>query len=132
MSVYSLVQRFRVPETTSPFQKWVIYLLQEKLKLPGMDVLPSFERIIVLNAPIHPVCSLILCGEADIILILVFSVSLRAWIVFLAWFITAPLAYKWDLGPLYVSLSELRKPLFLKSRVDFVLWPIDIFVFSAS
>lgn len=64
--------RFRVPETATRFQRQLIYLLQQKLKLP------------------------------DIVLIMVFSISLRAWIVLLTWFFMAPVAYKWDLGPLYI------------------------------
>ncbi|KAI5074344.1 hypothetical protein GOP47_0010305 [Adiantum capillus-veneris] len=64
--------RFRAPESASRFQMWVIQFLQKRLKLP------------------------------DLVLILLFSVSLRGWIMLLGWFSMAPVAYKWDLGPLYI------------------------------
>lgn len=64
--------RFKVPQTASNFQRQLIYILREKLKLP------------------------------DIFLIVVFSLSLRAWLVIIAWFVIAPIAYRWDLGPLYI------------------------------
>ncbi|MCO5590713.1 hypothetical protein L7F22_044688 [Adiantum nelumboides] len=63
--------RFRAPDSASHCQKWVIQFLQKTLKLP------------------------------DLVLILLFSVSLRGWIVLFGWFAMAPVAYQWDLGPLY-------------------------------
>jgi len=41
---------------------------------------------------------------SDIILIAIFSLSLKAWAFVILWFIMAPVAHKWDLGPIYVSL----------------------------
>ena len=40
---------------------------------------------------------------ADIILIMIFSISMRGWVVVLFWFAMAPVAYQWDIGPVYVS-----------------------------
>ncbi|MCO5600203.1 hypothetical protein L7F22_054312 [Adiantum nelumboides] len=64
--------RFRAPDSASHCQKWVIQFLQKTLKLP------------------------------DLFLILLFSVSLRGWIVLFGWFALAPVAYRWELGPLYI------------------------------
>lgn len=64
--------KFQPPETTSGW-KWRLFsFLHDKLKLP------------------------------DIILIAIFSLSLKAWAFVILWFILAPVAHKWDLGPLYI------------------------------
>ncbi|KNA10761.1 hypothetical protein SOVF_141360 [Spinacia oleracea] len=64
--------KFQLPESTSRL-KWKLYrILHDKLKLP------------------------------DIILIAIFSLSLKAWALIILWFILAPVAHRWDLGPLYI------------------------------
>ena len=40
----------------------------------------------------------------DIILMVIFTLSLKAWVLIIMWFILAPIAHRWDLGPLYVCL----------------------------
>ena len=40
----------------------------------------------------------------DIILMIIFTLSLKAWVLIIMWFILAPVAHRWDLGPLYVCL----------------------------
>lgn len=40
----------------------------------------------------------------DIILMVIFTLSLKAWVLIIMWFILAPVAHRWDLGPLYVCL----------------------------
>jgi len=40
----------------------------------------------------------------DIVLIAIFSLSLKAWAFVILWFTLAPVAHKWDLGPIYVRL----------------------------
>lgn len=32
------------------------------------------------------------------------SLSLKIWAIIILWFVFAPIAHRWDLGPLYVSL----------------------------
>ncbi|KAL8141789.1 hypothetical protein V2J09_014821 [Rumex salicifolius] len=64
--------KFQLPETASRW-KWKLYrFLHEKMKLP------------------------------DIVLMAIFSLSVKAWVVIFLWFIMAPIAYDWDLGPLYI------------------------------
>lgn len=54
---------------------------------------------------------LVLCDDLDIILMGIFSLSLKMWAIIILWFILAPIAHRWDLGPIFVS------PLF-----DFNVW----------
>uniref|UniRef100_A0A9I9D6G2 Ubiquitin-like domain-containing protein n=1 Tax=Cucumis melo TaxID=3656 RepID=A0A9I9D6G2_CUCME len=64
--------KFRLPESSSRLKKKVYTFLREKLKFP------------------------------DILLVVVFSLSLKGWAAILLWFIMAPVAHSWDLGPLYI------------------------------
>lgn len=41
--------------------------------------------------------------SSDIILMALFSLSMKAWIIIAMWFLLAPIAQKYDIGPLYVS-----------------------------
>ena len=41
--------------------------------------------------------------SSDIILMALFSLSMKAWIIIAVWFLLAPIAQKYDVGPLYVS-----------------------------
>lgn len=64
--------KFQLPESTSRW-KWKLFcILQDKMKVP------------------------------DIILIGIFSLSVKAWAFIILWFILAPIAHRWDLGPLYI------------------------------
>ncbi|XP_022145366.1 uncharacterized protein LOC111014834 [Momordica charantia] len=64
--------KFRLPESSSRLKKKIYNFLREKLKFP------------------------------DILLMVIFSLSLKAWAAILIWFIMAPVAHSWDLGPLYI------------------------------
>ncbi|WCJ20669.1 ubiquitin family protein [Euphorbia peplus] len=64
--------KFQLPQSTSRWKKRLYSFLHDKLKLP------------------------------DILLAALFSLSLKAWIVIIMWFILAPVAHRWDLGPLYI------------------------------
>lgn len=50
----------------------------------------------------------------DILLMVIFTLSLKAWVLIIMWFILAPVAHRWDLGPLYVCL--------LSSFLLFYIW----------
>ncbi|XP_074317804.1 uncharacterized protein LOC141653839 [Silene latifolia] len=64
--------KFQLPESASRW-KWRLFcILHDKLKLP------------------------------DIVLIAIFSLSLKAWVFIILWFLLAPVAHKWELGPLYI------------------------------
>ncbi|XP_068651224.1 uncharacterized protein [Aristolochia californica] len=64
--------RFRIPWSTSRWKRVVFTFLQEKMKVP------------------------------DIMLMVLFSISLKGWAVIITWFLLAPVAHRWDLGPLYI------------------------------
>ncbi|XP_021765687.1 uncharacterized protein LOC110730213 isoform X1 [Chenopodium quinoa] len=64
--------KFQLPESTSRWKRRLFRILHDKLKLP------------------------------DIILIAIFSLSIKAWALIILWFIMAPVAHRWDLGPLYI------------------------------
>lgn len=64
--------KFQLPESTSRWKLRLYCILHDKLKLP------------------------------DIVLIAIFSLSLKAWALIILWFILAPVAHQWDLGPLYI------------------------------
>ncbi|KAI3918548.1 hypothetical protein MKX01_041868 [Papaver californicum] len=62
----------QTPQLTSWWKRMLFSFLNEKLKVP------------------------------NIVLMAIFSISLKAWAVIILWFALAPLAYRWDLGPLYI------------------------------
>ncbi|XP_065854631.1 uncharacterized protein [Euphorbia lathyris] len=64
--------KFQLPQSTSGWKRRFYFFLHDKLKL-------------------H-----------DFLLVALFSLSLKAWIVIIIWFILAPVAHRWDLGPLYI------------------------------
>ncbi|KAJ9135095.1 hypothetical protein P3X46_032314 [Hevea brasiliensis] len=64
--------KFQLPQSTSRWKRRLYYFLHDKLKLP------------------------------DILLMALFSLSLKAWAVIILWFILAPVAHRWDLGPVYI------------------------------
>ncbi|KAG7030195.1 hypothetical protein SDJN02_08542 [Cucurbita argyrosperma subsp. argyrosperma] len=68
--------KFRLPESSSRLKKKIYNFLREKLKFP------------------------------DILLMVIFSLSLKAWAAILIWFIMAPVAHSWDLGPLYYIVRK--------------------------
>ncbi|XVF51944.1 hypothetical protein PTKIN_Ptkin04bG0224700 [Pterospermum kingtungense] len=77
--------KFHLPQTTSRWKKKLYSFLHNRLKLP------------------------------DILLMAVFSLSFKAWALIILWFIMAPVAHKWDVGPLYV--------IFVMKDVHISSWP---------
>ncbi|AES90832.1 uncharacterized protein [Medicago truncatula] len=67
--------KFQLPQSSSRWKKKLYSFLHDKLKLP------------------------------DIILMVIFTLSLKAWVLIIMWFILAPVAHRWDLGPLYLQLA---------------------------
>ncbi|KAG4930518.1 hypothetical protein AAZX31_17G148800 [Glycine max] len=64
--------KFRLPQSSSWWKKRLYTFLHDNLKLP------------------------------DILLMVIFTLSLKAWLLIILWFILAPVAHRWDLGPLYI------------------------------
>ncbi|CAN8308083.1 unnamed protein product [Cochlearia groenlandica] len=64
--------KFQLPPSASRWKRKLYYFLRNKLKLP------------------------------DIILIGLFSLSLKMWVIIALWFFLAPLAHRWDLGPIFL------------------------------
>ncbi|XP_043693921.1 uncharacterized protein LOC122644606 [Telopea speciosissima] len=64
--------KFQIPESASWWKKRLFSFLHDKLKLPY------------------------------VLLVAIFSISLKAWAVIILWFALAPVAHRWDLGPLYI------------------------------
>ncbi|KAK8939262.1 hypothetical protein KSP39_PZI011312 [Platanthera zijinensis] len=64
--------KFHIPQSTTRWKRKLFYLLHERLRLP------------------------------DVVLIAVFSISLKAWAGIILWFLFAPVAHRWDVGPLYI------------------------------
>ncbi|KAM0934541.1 putative SAYSvFN domain-containing protein [Dioscorea sansibarensis] len=64
--------KFWIPPSTSQWRRRLFYFLREKLRLP------------------------------DILLMAIFSISLKAWAFIVLWFSLAPVAHRWDLGPVYI------------------------------
>ncbi|KAJ7521256.1 hypothetical protein O6H91_19G044000 [Diphasiastrum complanatum] len=67
--------RFKLPETANRVERFVAAFLREKLKVP------------------------------DIVLMVIYSIGLRAWLLIVIWFTMAPILHQWDLGPLYVLVT---------------------------
>ncbi|EEF42448.1 uncharacterized protein LOC8284626 [Ricinus communis] len=64
--------KFQLPQSTSRWKRRIYSFLHDKLKI------------------------------SDILLMALFSLSLKAWAVIVLWFGLAPVAHRWDLGPLYM------------------------------
>lgn len=64
--------KFQLPQSSSRWKRKLYSFLHDKLKLP------------------------------DILLMGIFSLSLKAWAIIILWFILAPVAHRLDLGPLYI------------------------------
>ncbi|XP_062145759.1 uncharacterized protein LOC133853757 isoform X2 [Alnus glutinosa] len=67
--------KFQLPQSSSRWKRKLYSFLHDKLKLP------------------------------DILLMAIFSLSLKAWAVIVLWFILAPVAHKFNLGRLFVALE---------------------------
>ncbi|KAF5735085.1 ubiquitin family protein [Tripterygium wilfordii] len=64
--------KFQLPASTSRWKRRLYFFLHDKLKLP------------------------------DILLMAIFSLSTKVWAAIILWFILAPIAHRWDLGPLFI------------------------------
>lgn len=64
--------KFQLPELNSGWKRRLFIILHDKLKIP------------------------------DMLLMAIFSLSTKAWAVIIMWFILAPIAHRWDVGPLYI------------------------------
>ncbi|CAK7356177.1 unnamed protein product [Dovyalis caffra] len=64
--------KFQLPLSATQWKRRLYLFLHDKLKIP------------------------------DILLVGLFSLSLKAWTVIILWFILAPVAHRWDLGPIYI------------------------------
>nr|KYP55270.1 hypothetical protein KK1_001477 [Cajanus cajan] len=67
--------KFRLPQSSSRWKKRLYSFLHDSLKLP------------------------------DILLMVIFTLSLKAWVLIILWFILAPVAHRWELGPLYILVT---------------------------
>lgn len=98
--VVMALQKFQLPPSTSRWKRKLYYFLRNKLKLPGEFFgLPIFQDRLK-----QKLIDLVLCDDdLDIILMGLFSLSLKMWAIIILWFILAPIAHRWDLGPIFVS-----------------------------
>ncbi|ESQ52147.1 hypothetical protein EUTSA_v10017211mg [Eutrema salsugineum] len=64
--------KFQLPPSANRWKRKLYYFLRNKLKLP------------------------------DIILMGLFSLSPKMWVIITLWFFLAPLAHRWDLGPIFI------------------------------
>ncbi|KAM0879415.1 hypothetical protein ACQ4PT_034257 [Festuca glaucescens] len=64
--------KFKMPQTTNWWKKRIFIFLKDKLRFP------------------------------DILLMALFSVTMKAWIIISLWFLLAPIARKYEIGPLYI------------------------------
>ncbi|GJM99707.1 hypothetical protein PR202_ga16833 [Eleusine coracana subsp. coracana] len=64
--------KFKIPQTTTWWKRKIFTFLRDKLRLP------------------------------DIILMALFSLSMKAWVIISMWFLLAPVAQKYGIGPLYI------------------------------
>ncbi|GAB2296467.1 hypothetical protein Dimus_030582 [Dionaea muscipula] len=67
--------KFQLPESANWWNRRLFQFLSDRLKLP------------------------------DIVLMAIFSLSLKAWAIIILWFILAPIAHRWDFGPIYILVS---------------------------
>ncbi|KAH7578615.1 hypothetical protein JRO89_XS01G0405500 [Xanthoceras sorbifolium] len=64
--------KFQLPQSTSRWKRRLYFFLRNRLKLP------------------------------NILLMAIFSLRVKVWAMIILWFILAPIAHRWDLGPLYI------------------------------
>uniref|UniRef100_A0A0D9XH49 Ubiquitin-like domain-containing protein n=1 Tax=Leersia perrieri TaxID=77586 RepID=A0A0D9XH49_9ORYZ len=65
--------KFKIPETTTWWKRKIFIFLRDKLRLP------------------------------DILLMALFSLNMKAWVLIAMWFLFAPIAQMYEVGPLYVG-----------------------------
>jgi hypothetical protein len=64
--------KLKIPQTTTCWKRGIFVFLRDKLRIP------------------------------DIILMALFSLSMKAWVLIAMWFLLAPIAQKYGVGPLYI------------------------------
>uniref|UniRef100_A0A0D9XH51 SAYSvFN domain-containing protein n=1 Tax=Leersia perrieri TaxID=77586 RepID=A0A0D9XH51_9ORYZ len=64
--------KFKIPETTTWWKRKIFIFLRDKLRLP------------------------------DILLMALFSLNMKAWVLIAMWFLFAPIAQMYEVGPLYI------------------------------
>ncbi|KAG6519269.1 hypothetical protein ZIOFF_022762 [Zingiber officinale] len=67
--------KFQIPQRTNWLKKRIFLFLQKKLRFP------------------------------DIVLMAIFSISLKAWIGIILWFSMAPIAQRFGIGPIYILIT---------------------------
>jgi hypothetical protein len=99
--VFLHLQKFQLPQSSSRWKRKLYSFLHDKLKLPGNHLV---ELYLPFNIKYLLIEFFLLSFMIDILLMAIFSLSLKAWAVIVLWFMLAPVAHKFDLGPLFVSL----------------------------
>ncbi|CAI0418654.1 unnamed protein product [Linum tenue] len=94
--------KFQLPQSTSPWKRKLYFFLRHKLKIPGKAPVVEFLH---LNLPISDLSLFKMFFAllwADMLLAGLFSLSAKVWAAIILWFIFAPVANRWHLGPLYI------------------------------
>lgn len=98
------IQKFRIPTSASRWRRRLFYFLRDKLRVPGKQA-TDWRAYWFLNEDDLQITWLhFLLTSIDILLMAIFSISLKAWACIVLWFSLAPVAHRWDLGPVYVSM----------------------------
>lgn len=104
--IFFHLQKFQLPQSSSRWKRKLYSFLHDKLKLPGNHLvelhLPFKIKYLLIEFPLFSFM-------IDILLMAIFSLSLKAWAVIVLWFILAPVAHRLDLGPLFVSFPGVCK-----------------------
>lgn len=99
--VFLHLQKFQLPHSSSQWKRKLYSFLHDKLKLPGNHLV---ELQLTFKIKYLLIEFFLLSFMIDILLMAIFSLSLKAWAVIVLWFILAPVAHRLELGPLFVSL----------------------------
>lgn len=104
------LQKFKLPPSASRWKRKFYYFLRNKLKLPGENSLIFSTHYLQFPRTYETIVYwFVLCDDLlDIILMGLFSLSLKMWVIITLWFILAPIAHRWDLGPIFVSHLHLQ------------------------
>ncbi|KAL5183993.1 hypothetical protein HKD37_17G047771 [Glycine soja] len=108
--------KFRLPQSSSWWKKRLYTFLHDNLKLPGnklhicyVNLALKASSVFLLEYYMYHHHNLLAWGQnknwnhsVNILLMVIFTLSLKAWLLIILWFILAPVAHRWDLGPLYI------------------------------
>lgn len=101
-------QRFQLPPSTSKWKRKLFYMLRDKLKFPGearIVVFISFIVNIKLSSCSSSPVPLPFHVFVDMLLMIIFSVTPKVWVIIMTWFILASIARRYDVAPLFVSAA---------------------------